>query len=96
MYPKLAKKEGLCSLLAVPMMAKGKVIGVINCYTSEEHIFTEEETRILQAIADQAAIAIANTRLMEDFIKMKEPLETRKVSEQEYRAGKRFHLKTPF
>lgn len=82
MYPELAKKEGLCSLLAIPMMAKGKAIGVINCYTSNEHIFTEEEIRILQAIADQAAIAIENTRLMEDFMKMKEALETRKVVER--------------
>ncbi len=81
-YPNLAKKEGLCSLLSVPMMAKGKAIGVINCYTSEEHIFTEEEIRILQTIGDQAAIAIENTRLMEDFIKMKEALETRKLIEK--------------
>lgn len=82
MYPNLAKKEGLCSLLSVPMMAKGRTIGVINCYTSEEHIFTEEEIGILQAIAGQAAIAIENTRLMEDFVKMKEALETRKLVER--------------
>jgi signal transduction protein with GAF and PtsI domain len=82
MYPDLAKREGLCSLLSVPMMAKGKAIGVINCYTSREHIFSEEEIRILQAIADQAAIAIENTRLMEDFMNMKEALETRKLIER--------------
>jgi signal transduction protein with GAF and PtsI domain len=32
-YRDIARKEGLRSLLCVPLTVKGKVIGVINCYT---------------------------------------------------------------
>jgi hypothetical protein len=31
----VAKKEGLCSLVCVPLAVKGRVIGVLNCYTSK-------------------------------------------------------------
>ena len=34
MYPDMAKKEGLCSLVSVPMMVREKAMGVINSYTS--------------------------------------------------------------
>src|SRR5438445_13711092 len=51
MYPDLARKEGLCSLLSVPMLVKDKPIGVINSYTSHEHLFTAEEIKVLQAVA---------------------------------------------
>ena len=34
----IARKEGLCSLASVPLVVKGKVIGVLNCYTSKKQI----------------------------------------------------------
>src|SRR3989338_9831937 len=46
-YPEIARAEGLKSLISVPMMIKDQVIGVLNCYTAEEHEFTEEEVQIL-------------------------------------------------
>ncbi|MBI4744029.1 MAG: GAF and ANTAR domain-containing protein [Actinobacteria bacterium] len=82
MYPDLAKKENLVSLLSVPMMVKDRVIGVINSYTSEEHFFTDEEMRILQAVANQAAAAIENTKLFNKALAMEEALETRKSVEK--------------
>ena len=63
MYPEIAKREGIVSMLSVPMMIKERVIGVINSYTSYEHKFTDEEVKILQAIANQAAVAIESTNL---------------------------------
>lgn len=81
-YPALARKEGLCSLLSVPMMIKERVIGVINSYTSYKHIFTEDEIKILQAVANQAAAAIDNTRLLERSIEMEDALITRKSVER--------------
>jgi len=82
MYPEMAKKEGIVSMLAVPMMVKEDVIGVINSYTDEIHNFTKEEASILQSIANQAAAAIENTRLSNEILKAKEELETRKVIEK--------------
>ncbi len=81
-YPELAKKEGLVSMLSVPMMIKDRVIGVINSYTQKEYSFSGEEIDILQAIANQAAVAIENTRLDEEILAAKEALETRKLVER--------------
>ncbi len=63
----LAKKEGLVSLLSVPMCIKDRVIGVINCYTSYPHSFSKNEEEILTTVANQAAICIENSGLMETF-----------------------------
>lgn len=82
MYPNVAKKEGLVSMLCVPMMIKDRVIGVINSYTQHQYKFSEEEIGILQAIANQAAVAIENTRLDQEILAAKEALETRKVVER--------------
>lgn len=81
-YPDLARKEGLCSLLSVPMLVKNKPIGVINSYTAHEHLFTAEEIKVLQAVANQAAITIENTSLMEKSFEMQEALEVRKLVER--------------
>jgi signal transduction protein with GAF and PtsI domain len=78
----LARKEDLHSLLSVPMLVKERVIGVINIYTGETRRFTKEEIKILQTIANQAAVAIEHTKLMEDLLRMKETLETRKAVER--------------
>jgi len=82
MYSDLARKEGLCSLLSVPMLVKDKPIGVINSYTAHEHLFSQEERKVLQSVANQAAIAIENTSLMEKSFEMQEALAVRKTVER--------------
>ena len=82
MYPEIAKKEGLCSLLSVPMLIRDRAVGVINSYTSVPHAFTAEEVKVLQAIANQAAIAIENAKLVEKSFEMQEALEVRKLVER--------------
>ncbi len=78
----LAKKEGLVSMLSVPMVVKDKVIGVINVYTSYPHEFTETEKAVLTLVANQAAICIQNTELMVQTKVIQEELETRKLVER--------------
>ncbi len=56
--PDLAKSEGLVSMLAVPMMSKGKAVGALNVYTSKPHEFKEEEVAVIQSVANQAAVAL--------------------------------------
>jgi len=82
MYPEIAKKEGLSSLLSVPMMIRDKAVGVINCYTSVPHAFTHEEVKVMQAIANQAAIAIEHTTLLDKSFEMQEALAVRKLVER--------------
>ncbi len=81
-YGDIAKKEGLRSLLCVPLSVKGKVIGVLNCYTPSLHDFTETEIHILITIANQAAVAIENTELMVKSRVIQEELESRKKIER--------------
>lgn len=78
----LAKKEGLVSMLSVPLTVKDKVIGVINCYTSYPHEFNETERAVLTAVASQAAICIENTELIVKTKVIREELETRKLVER--------------
>lgn len=81
-YQDIARKEGLCSLLCVPLAVKNKVIGVINCYTSKPHDFTEVEINVLSSIAAQAAVAIENAELMVKSKVIQEELESRKRVER--------------
>ena len=48
----------------------------------EKGLFTKEEINVLQLIANQAAVAVLNTKLMEEALKAKEALETRKTIER--------------
>ena len=71
-HPDLASREGLCSLLSVPMIARGRAIGVLNTYKSTRHRFSESEIQLLSSMADLAAIAIENARLYEQMMVLEE------------------------
>ena len=81
-YKDIAENGGLASLLCVPLMVKGRVIGVINLYSSKPHKFTNNEVHMLTAIANQAAMVIENTELMVKSKIIQEELETRKLVEK--------------
>ena len=78
----IAKKESLISLASVPLAVKGKVIGVLNCYTSKKHKFIKHEMDVLTALANQAAIAIENAELDMRARSAEEALTTRKLVER--------------
>ncbi len=78
----IAKKERLCSLLSLPLIFKGNVIGVLNCYTAKPHRFDQGEIRIIKSIASLAAIVIENFRLVVEAEMIQEELESRKVIER--------------
>ena len=78
----IAKKEGLYSLASVPLSVKGRVIGVLNCYTSKKHEFTKNELHLLTALANQAAVAIENAELDMRAKSAEEALVVRKLVER--------------
>ncbi len=53
------------AMLGVPIMLEDDLIGVVCVTRTEPQPFTEEQIALVQTFADQAAIAIANTRLLE-------------------------------
>ncbi|MFC2062142.1 GAF domain-containing protein, partial [Elusimicrobiota bacterium] len=81
-YKAIAKKEGLCSLLCVPLNVKGKIIGAIDVYTSFPHKFSKSEVNILTTVANQAAIVIENSELLVKTRVVQEELEVRKLVER--------------
>jgi transcriptional regulator with GAF, ATPase, and Fis domain len=69
-------------LVSVPLMIKNSVIGVFNLYTSQERQFSNEEIQLISTVANQAAVAIENTKLMADTLSMRVALQTRKLVER--------------
>jgi two-component sensor histidine kinase len=63
-FPDIAEKEGLCSMICVPLRVKERCIGVLNCYTERPHVFSPEEVSLLTTLANYAAIAIENAKLV--------------------------------
>jgi GAF domain-containing protein/CheY-like chemotaxis protein len=61
-----AKKAGHRSMLAVPMLRKGVAVGVIALRRVEANPFPEKQVELLQNFADQALIAMENTRLFNE------------------------------
>jgi GAF domain-containing protein len=61
-YPKEAQKEGIASLLSVPIVVGGNLIGAMRVYTSEPWEFTLEDVNFAQALAQIAGMAINMAR----------------------------------
>lgn len=57
-----AKREGVASILSVPMMLKDEIIGVLRVYTGEPRQFTKNDITFVGTAANLGAIALENTR----------------------------------
>jgi GAF domain-containing protein len=58
------KREGIASLLTVPVTVKGRTIGVLSLYTAARREFHSDEIEFLRALAEQGGIAIEHNRLL--------------------------------
>lgn len=53
------------SEIALPLRARGEIIGVLDAQSTEPQAFGEDDVAVLQTLADQVAVAISNARLFE-------------------------------
>ena len=70
----IARQEGLISLLSVPLIFQDQSIGALNVYLDRLHRFSNEEIRILCALAELSATAIEKARLYERVVDVEEHL----------------------
>ena len=62
-YPEAAKKEGIASILSVPIMVGDDAIGAIRVYSAEPWEFTLDDVNFVQALAQIAGVLIEMSRL---------------------------------
>src|SRR5262245_11551651 len=61
------RREGMRSVLAVPLLKEDTLIGTIAIHRKEVRPFTEKQITLLETFADQAVIAIENVRLFKEL-----------------------------
>jgi GAF domain-containing protein len=59
------RREGINTMLSLPLEASGKAIGVLRLYSAERREFSAEEVELVAAMAELGGLAIANARLYE-------------------------------
>jgi GAF domain-containing protein len=64
-YPNENAREGIASILSLPVIAGRRVIGVLRLYSKEMRQYSAEEAAFLSAAAELAGLAIINARLYE-------------------------------
>lgn len=67
-YPDEAEKEGIASILSMPISVKTQIIGALRIYTAERRNFSKDEDEFIAGLADIGGIAIDNAR-MHDHLK---------------------------
>jgi GAF domain-containing protein len=67
-YPEEARREGIASLLSVPLLIHGRSIGVLRIYTHKPYEFSPDEISLFRIVGEQCALLIHSARLY-SFVK---------------------------
>jgi signal transduction histidine kinase len=83
------------TVLAVPMLREGELVGVITAWRAEVQPFSDKQMQLVTTFADQAVIAIENVRLFNEIREKGRQLEIANRHKSEFLANMSHELRTP-
>jgi serine phosphatase RsbU (regulator of sigma subunit) len=77
-----ARETGIHAALAVPLVARGDVVGLLAAYPTSRRVAAEHETALLAALAGQLAVAVQNAQLHEETSRLGDEREAALAAER--------------
>ena len=94
-WPEAQKLDTFSTLLGVPLLREGVIIGVLVLSRSEVQPFTDKEIELVTTFADQAVIAIENVRLFDEIQDKSRQLAEASQHKSQFLANMSHELRTP-